>query len=61
MRRLGTLGLSVMVTKGGNDLTVGVTGPAGFIVLFIVNAGILFMTVTWPENHSCGDKLSNCI
>jgi len=36
----GTVGLSVMVIKGGNDLTVGVTGLAGFIVLFIVNAGI---------------------
>jgi len=36
----GTLGLSVMVIKGGNDLTVGITGLAGFIVLFIVNIGI---------------------
>jgi membrane protease YdiL (CAAX protease family) len=36
----GTVGLSVMIIKGGNDLTVGVTGLAGFIVLFIVNAAI---------------------
>jgi len=36
----GTMGLSVMIIKGGNDLTVGVTGLAGLIVLFVVNAGI---------------------
>jgi len=32
-----TYGLSIMLIKGGNDLTIGVTGLAGFIVLFIVN------------------------
>jgi len=36
-----TAGLSTMVIKGGNDLTVGVTGLAGFIVLIIVNIGLL--------------------
>ena len=36
----GTAGLAIMVLKGGNDLTVGVTGLAGFIVLFLVNIGI---------------------
>lgn len=35
-----TLGLSIMVIKGGNDLTVGGTGLAGFIVLALVNIGI---------------------
>jgi membrane protease YdiL (CAAX protease family) len=33
--------LPLMVTKGGNDLTVGVTGLAGFIVLLMVNVAIL--------------------
>ncbi|MDI6799483.1 MAG: hypothetical protein QMD53_02220 [Actinomycetota bacterium] len=33
----GSLGLSLMVIKGGNDLTVGGTGFAGFIVLGLTN------------------------
>lgn len=37
----GTVGLAIMVVKGGNDLTVGVTGLPGFIVPAVVNAGIL--------------------
>jgi membrane protease YdiL (CAAX protease family) len=32
-----TAGLSIMMVRGGNDLTVGVTGLAGFITLLIVN------------------------
>jgi len=35
-----TVGLPLMVIKGGNDLTVGVTGLAGFIVLALTNVGI---------------------
>lgn len=35
-----TAGLAIMVIKGGNDLTIGVTGTAGFIVLAIVNIAI---------------------
>ena len=35
-----TAGLAVMVVKGGNDLLVGVTGLAGFIVLLIANIGL---------------------
>jgi len=35
-----TVGLPLMVIKGGNDLTVGVTGLAGFIVLALANVGI---------------------
>ncbi len=34
-------GLPLMVIQGGNDLTVGVTGLAGFIVLLLVNLAIL--------------------
>jgi membrane protease YdiL (CAAX protease family) len=37
----GTYGLSIVLVKGGNDLTTGVTGLAGFIVLVVVNIGIL--------------------
>lgn len=36
-----TAGLPLIVLKGGNDLTVGVTGVAGFIVLALVNVGLL--------------------
>ncbi|MEA1964000.1 MAG: CPBP family intramembrane glutamic endopeptidase [Candidatus Aerophobetes bacterium] len=32
-----TAGLAIMVVKGGNDLLVGVTGVAGFIILAIIN------------------------
>jgi uncharacterized protein len=35
-----TVGLPLMVIKGGNDLTVGVTGLAGFIVLTLTNLGL---------------------
>lgn len=37
-----TTGLSILVIKGGNDLTVGVTGLAGFIVLIIVIICLFF-------------------
>jgi uncharacterized protein len=35
-----TIGLPLMVIKGGNDLTVGATGLAGFIALALANVGI---------------------
>jgi membrane protease YdiL (CAAX protease family) len=35
-----TMGLSIMLVKGGDDLLIGGTGLAGFIVLALVNAGI---------------------
>ena len=35
-----TVGIAIMTVKGGNDLLIGITGLAGFIVLAIVNAGI---------------------
>jgi len=37
----GTYGISIMLIKGGNDLTVGSTGLAGFIVLVLANVGLL--------------------
>jgi membrane protease YdiL (CAAX protease family) len=36
----GTYGLALIVVKGGSDLTVGVVGLAGFVVLVIINLGI---------------------
>jgi membrane protease YdiL (CAAX protease family) len=38
-----TAGLAILVVKGGSDLTVGVTGLAGFIVLAIANIGLFFL------------------
>ena len=38
-----TAGLSIMMIRGGNDLTVGLTGLAGFITLLIVNA-VIFLS-----------------
>ncbi len=35
-------GLPLLVIQGGNDLTVGITGLAGFIVLVIINLLIYF-------------------
>lgn len=36
-----TAGLAIMVVKGGDDLTTGMTGVAGFITLGVVNIAIL--------------------
>jgi membrane protease YdiL (CAAX protease family) len=35
-----TMGLSIMVVKGGNDLTIGGTGLAGFMALALINVGL---------------------
>ncbi|HEY9766538.1 MAG TPA: CPBP family intramembrane glutamic endopeptidase [Chroococcales cyanobacterium] len=44
----GSAGLAVMVVAGGNDLTIGVTGLAGFIVLFVVDL-LIFLFDRNPE------------
>ncbi len=44
-----TVGLPLIVIKGGNDLIIGGTGLAGFIVLALTNLGIVFMTVILPK------------
>ncbi|HUS71292.1 MAG TPA: CPBP family intramembrane glutamic endopeptidase [Anaerolineae bacterium] len=36
----GTAGVPLMVLLGGNDLTVGITGLAGFVVLALINLAI---------------------
>jgi hypothetical protein len=35
-----TPGLAIVVIKGGDDLTTGVTGLAGLIVLAVMNLGL---------------------
>ncbi|HPL54287.1 MAG TPA: CPBP family intramembrane metalloprotease [Bacillota bacterium] len=45
------VGLSTMVVKGGNDLTVGVTGLAGFIVLAFVNVGLFIYDRVLAKEH----------
>ncbi len=51
----GTAGLAIIPVKGGNDLIIGVTGAAGFIVLLIVNLFIFFF------NHSIREIPVNAI
>lgn len=50
-----TYGIPLIVIKGGNDLTVGVTGLAGFIVLAFVNiALLLYDRLLAKESILCG-------
>ncbi|MGI6606653.1 MAG: CPBP family intramembrane glutamic endopeptidase [Peptococcia bacterium] len=52
----GTAGIALIVIKGGNDLLVGVTGLAGFIVLALCNVVLFF----WLRHQSRkGIVLSN--
>lgn len=46
-----TVGLSLMVIKGGNDLTVGVTGLAGFIILALANVGLFIYDRVLAKEH----------
>jgi len=39
----GTSGLAILLLEGGDDLTVGVTGLSGFLVLGAVNLGIYLL------------------
>ena len=39
----GTAGLAILMVRGGNDLTVGLTGVAGFVVLLLVNILIVWL------------------
>jgi membrane protease YdiL (CAAX protease family) len=41
--------LAVMMIKGGNDLLVGVTGLAGFVVLAVVNVCIFILERFWAQ------------
>lgn len=44
-----TVGLAIILVKGGNDLIVGVTGLAGFITLALVNIGLFVYDRVWAE------------
>ena len=48
----GTLGLAVVLIAGGNDLTVGATGLAGFIVLALANVGLFLYDRSRATNIS---------
>jgi len=42
-----TTGLAIMVIKGGDDLTTGVTGLPGFIIGVILNLGLFAYVHFW--------------
>lgn len=46
-----TAGLAVIVVKGGNDLLVGVTGLAGFVVLVLANIGLFIYKHFFDKEH----------
>ncbi|MDD4627902.1 MAG: CPBP family intramembrane metalloprotease [Candidatus Peribacteraceae bacterium] len=39
----GTFGLALLLIRGGSDLTVGVTGLAGFVALALLNLGLFLL------------------
>ncbi len=45
----GTFGISIMVIQGGNDLTVGGTGLAGFIALALANIALVVFDRFWAK------------
>jgi len=57
-----TAGLAILVVTGGSDLSVGVTGLAGFIALLLANVGLFVFdrgfpskaVVTIPVNREIG-------
>jgi membrane protease YdiL (CAAX protease family) len=42
-----TAGLAILVVEGGSDLTVGVSGLAGFLVLALADAGLFVYDRRW--------------
>jgi membrane protease YdiL (CAAX protease family) len=43
-----TAGLALLVVRGGSDLTVGVTGLAGFVVLLLADIGLFVFDLHFP-------------
>jgi membrane protease YdiL (CAAX protease family) len=43
-----TAGLAILVVQGGSDLSVGVTGLAGFVVLLLANIGLFVFDRRFP-------------
>lgn len=54
-----TAGLSIMKIEGGNDLTTGVAGLAGFIALLIVLTGIFIYDFYISKDKILTNKISN--
>jgi membrane protease YdiL (CAAX protease family) len=52
-----TAGLAILLLQGGNDLIVGVTGLAGFIVLLLADLG-LFLLSRRPEAGTMSTSFS---
>jgi hypothetical protein len=44
-----------LVVKGGNDLTVGVTGLAGFVVLLFADIGLFLFDHRFPIKGRTND------
>ncbi len=51
-----TTGLPLMVIKGGNDLSVGITGLAGFIALSLVNLGLVIYDRYFAQEKIMSNK-----
>ena len=47
-----TAGLAIIVVSGGSDLTVGVTGLAGFVTLLLANLGLFFFQRRGSRNKA---------
>ncbi|MBN1603396.1 MAG: CPBP family intramembrane metalloprotease [Chitinispirillaceae bacterium] len=54
-----TAGLAIMKIEGGNDLTTGVTGLAGFLTLFIFLTGIFIFDYFITKDKIFINKISN--
>jgi len=54
-----TAGIAIMVINGGNDLTVGMTGLAGFISLIIVLVLLFIYDNTLSKDKIMTNKISN--
>ena len=46
-----TAGLAIMLVKGGNDLTIGITGLSGFLVLAVINVLIFLYNRRFPLTY----------
>jgi uncharacterized protein len=54
-------GISIMLIDGGNDLTTGVTGLAGFITLSIILAGLFIFDRYISKDRIFTNRISNYI
>jgi membrane protease YdiL (CAAX protease family) len=54
-----TAGISIMLVDGGNDLTVGITGLAGFITILIFLSGIFVYDYFISKDKILLNKISN--